>query len=63
MLSAEQILANLYALRKEYSDDPEDPTYLALHHAFLFISYNIASFKKYVEEEGKSDRLSEADTA
>ncbi|MFO0849087.1 MAG: hypothetical protein U0871_11120 [Gemmataceae bacterium] len=51
MPTAEQMLARLYALRKDYADDPEDETYQALHHAFLFISYNIAGFKKYVEEE------------
>lgn len=51
MPTAEQLLARLYALRKDYADDPEDETYQALHHAFLFLSYNIAGFKKYVEEE------------
>ena len=51
MPTAEQLLARLYAVRKDFADDPTDETYLALHHAFLFISYNIAGFKKYVEEE------------
>ncbi len=27
MLSADQLLARLYALRKDYADDPEDETY------------------------------------
>jgi hypothetical protein len=52
MPTAEQLLARLYAVRKDFADDPTDETYQALHHAFLFISYNIAAFKKYVEEEG-----------
>ncbi len=57
MPTADQLLAQLYALRKDYADDPEDTTYQALHHAFLFISYNIAGFKKYVEEEAaKQDK-------
>lgn len=56
MLSVEQILSKLQELRKEYQDDEEDPTYQALHHAFLFLSYNIADFKAYVEE---AKRLSE----
>jgi hypothetical protein len=57
MPTAEQLLAALYAVRKDYADDPTDPTYLALHHAFLFLSYNIAGFKKYVEEEAaKADQ-------
>ena len=53
MLNADQILARLYALRKDYADDPEDETYQALHHAFLFISYNMASFKEYVRGEAE----------
>jgi len=56
MLNADQLLARLYALRKDYADDPEDETYQALHHAFLFISYNHNAFKEYVKKEAeKSD--------
>ena len=51
MLNADQLLAKLYALRKDYADDPEDETYQALHHAFLFISYNMSAFKDYVKKE------------
>ena len=43
--------SRLYALRKDYADDPEDETYQALHHAFLFISYNMSAFKEYVKKE------------
>jgi hypothetical protein len=53
MLTADQMLARLYALRKDYADDPEDETYQALHHAFLFISYKIGDFKAYLDEERK----------
>ena len=53
MPTADQLLARLYALRKDYADDPEDETYQALHHAFMFVSYNMAAFKQYVEEEAK----------
>ena len=53
MLNADQLLARLYALRKDYADDPEDETYQALHHAFLFISYKMGEFKAYLEEERK----------
>ncbi|HYH63345.1 MAG TPA: hypothetical protein VD866_01465 [Urbifossiella sp.] len=52
MLNADQLLARLYALRKDYADDPEDETFQALHHAFLFISYHMAEFKDYVKAEG-----------
>jgi hypothetical protein len=51
VLTADQLLARLYALRKDYADDPEDETFQALHHAFLFISYNMAGFKEYVQAE------------
>ena len=42
-------------LRKDYQDDddPENLDFLALHHAFLFVSYNMEAFKKYVEEARK----------
>jgi hypothetical protein len=53
MPTADQLLARLYALRKDYADDPEDITYLSLHHAFLFLSYRMNDFKAYVEEERK----------
>jgi hypothetical protein len=55
MFTPDQLLARLYALRKDYSDDPEDGTYQALHHAFMFISYNMASFKKHVEDEQEKE--------
>ena len=51
MPTADQMLARLYALRKDYADDPEDETYQALHHAFMFISYQMSEFRAYVEEE------------
>ena len=51
MLTAEQILSKLNELRKEYQDDdPTNAEYLALHHAFLFLSYQMEAFKKYVAE-------------
>lgn len=49
MPTADQLLARLYALRKDYADDPDDETYQALHHAFLFLSYNLPAFKEYVK--------------
>ena len=51
MLNADQLLARLYALRKDYADDPEDETYQALHAAFLFLSYNMNAFKEFVKEQ------------
>jgi hypothetical protein len=54
--TADQLLARLYALRKDYADDEEDETYQALHHAFLFISYNMAAFKDYVAKEAEKEK-------
>ena len=54
MPTAEQLLAKLYELRKDYADDPEDLNYLALHHAFLFASYQMDAFRKYPLEAQKS---------
>jgi hypothetical protein len=51
MPTADQLLACLYALRKDYADDPEDETYQALHLAFLFLSYRMNEFKAFVAEE------------
>jgi hypothetical protein len=58
MLTADQMLAKLYELRKDYQDDddPDNEHYQALHHAFLFLSYNLEAFRKYLQEaqKGKS---------
>jgi len=55
-MTPEQLLAKLYELRKDFQDEdePTDPNYMALHHAFLFISYNMEGFKKYCKEAFKS---------
>jgi hypothetical protein len=59
MLTAEQLMAKLYELRKDFQeDDEDDPNYQALHHAFLFISYNMEAFKKYVAEAAKNEKKS-----
>ena len=50
MLTAEQLLDKINKLRKDYADDPEDETYQALHHAFLFMSYQIGLLKDYLAE-------------
>ena len=55
MLNADQLLARLYALRKDYADDPEDETYQSLHHAFMFLSYQMAGFRAYLEDERKKN--------
>ncbi|MGE3182055.1 MAG: hypothetical protein AB7N71_10520 [Phycisphaerae bacterium] len=51
-MKPEPILAKLNELRHEAEDDKTDLEYLALHHAFCFISYNIGEFTKYLKEAG-----------
>lgn len=55
-LTADQLLARLYALRKDYADDPEDETYQAIHAAFMFISYNMTAFKEFVKNEADKEK-------
>ena len=54
-MKAETLLARLYELRKDAEGDPTDPEWLALHHAFCFISYRIGDFQKYLDETIKDD--------
>ena len=49
-MRAEPLLAKLNELRHEAESDKEDPEYLALHHAFCFISYKMAEFQAYLNE-------------
>jgi hypothetical protein len=55
MLTAEQLLDKINKLRKDYDDDPDDPTYQALHHAFLFMSYQIGLLKEYLKNAQAPD--------
>jgi hypothetical protein len=59
MLNADQLLARLYALRKDFADDPEGEDYQALHHAFLFISYNMSEFRHYLDQEASKEEKRE----
>lgn len=53
-LRAEPILAKLNELRHEAEGDKNDLEYLALHHAFCFISYKMAEFQAYLKEVSAS---------
>ena len=52
-MKAETLLAKLNELRKDASRDEEDLEYLALHHAFCFISYKMADFQTYLDDSFK----------
>ena len=49
-MKPEPLLAELDRLRKDLDKDPTDIEWLALHHAFVFISYRSAEFAEYVKE-------------
>lgn len=61
-MKAENILAELNRLRKDLGEDKSDIEWLALHHAFVFISYKMTEFQKYVEEEGRKGAFDEYDS-
>lgn len=54
-MRAEPILAKLNELRHDAEGDKEDIEYLALHHAFCFISYKMGEFQKYLEEAARNE--------
>lgn len=52
-MKAETMLAELNRLRKDLDEDAADIEWLTLQHAFIFISYKVADFQKYLDEETK----------
>ncbi len=62
-MKPEPLLAELNRLRKDVGEDPADVEWLALHHAFCFISYKMGDFQKYLNEaeaRGEFDEFKEA---
>ena len=49
-MKIEPFLAELNRLRQDLDADPTDIEYLALHHAFCFISYKLDEFGKYLDQ-------------
>ena len=63
-MKPEPLLAELNRLRKDLSEDATDIEWLALQHAFIFISYKHAEFGAYVKEataRGEFKAYEEAD--
>lgn len=60
-MKAEQILAKLNELRHEAEGDPDDPEYLALHHAFCFLSYKMSEFQQYLDEVARGENKAPSD--
>lgn len=52
-MKPETLIAELDRLRKDLRADPSDLEWLALHHAFCFISYQMTEFRKYVEQQAQ----------
>ncbi len=52
-MKAETILAELNRARKDLGEDRSDIEWLAIHHAFCFLSYKMGEFQKYLDEEAK----------
>lgn len=52
-MKAETILAELNRLRQDLDEDPSDIEWLALHHAFCFVSYKMGEFQAYLDEQAQ----------
>ncbi len=52
-MKIEPLLAELNRLRQDLDEDPTDIEWLALHHAFCFISYHTNLFQEYVDEQAR----------
>lgn len=50
-MKAEAILAELNRMRKDIGEDQSDIEWLAVHHAFCFLSYKTGEFQKYLDEQ------------
>lgn len=50
-MNAETILAELNRQRKDLGEDKSDIEWLAIHHAFVFLSYKMGDFQKYLDEQ------------
>lgn len=58
-MKAETILAELNRLRKDLDEDPTDIEWLALQHAFIFISYKTGEFQKYLDDAASKGAFEE----
>lgn len=58
-IKAEKVLAELNRLRNDLEKDPQDMEWFALHHAFCFISYKMAEFQAYLDQESEKGAFDE----
>lgn len=60
-MKAEKMLAELNRLRKDIGEDRRDLEWLAVHHAFCFLSYKMGEFQTYLNEEAKKGAFDEVE--
>jgi len=58
-MKAETLLAELYRQRKDLDEDKSDLEWLTLHHTFCFISYNMADFQAYLDDQAERGAFDE----
>ncbi len=58
-MKAETILAELNRQRKDLGEDLSDVEWLAIHHAFCFISYKMGEFQKYLDDQAAKGAFDE----
>lgn len=58
-MKAETMLAELNRMRKDLGEDQSDIEWLAVHHAFCFLSYKTGEFQKYLDEQAAKGAFDE----
>jgi len=58
-MKAETMLAELNRMRKDLGEDKSDLEWLTVHHAFCFISYKMAEFQAYLDQESEKGTFDE----
>lgn len=58
-MKAETILAELNRMRKDIGEDRSDIEWLAIHHAFVFLSYKTGEFQQYLNEAAAKGEFDE----
>jgi hypothetical protein len=61
-MKAETILAELNRMRKDIGEDRSDLEWLAVHHAFCFLSYKTGEFQKYLDEQAAKGAFDELES-
>ncbi|MDA1008220.1 MAG: hypothetical protein O2800_04350 [Planctomycetota bacterium] len=52
-MKIERVLAELNRQRQDLDKDPKDIEWFTTHHVFCFVSYKMAEFQKYLDENVK----------